>query len=183
MLLPVSELTMGYFARLATAIQALDPLTLGSLLSVVRRIRMTQATLFVCGNGGSYATAQHWCADLHKAVGVQTHHLGGNAALLTAIGNDVQYSRVFADELLRYGYPTRDALVVLSVSGTSPNILAACTAAHDQHLPVVAITGTASTVIETHATIVIRVPDTDYGVVEDAMGAIGHWLIDNLRDR
>ena len=77
--------------------------------------------VFVIGNGGSYANAQHIANDL-LAVGVPAFTL--DAASLTASANDFGYEGVYA-RWLRVVASSRDLLIALSGSGTSQNILCA----------------------------------------------------------
>ena len=77
--------------------------------------------VFVIGNGGSYANAQHIANDL-LAVGVPAFTL--DAASLTAIANDFGYERCFARWIETVG-SSKDLLISLSGSGTSRNVLEA----------------------------------------------------------
>lgn len=85
--------------------------------------------LLICGNGGSAADAQHVAGELvnrflrdrrpYAAVALST-----DTSVLTSIANDVSYDEVFARQVRALGRPG-DALLVLSTSGASPNILRA----------------------------------------------------------
>ena len=90
--------------------------------------------VFLIGNGGSYANAQHIANDL-LAVGVRAFTM--DAATLTATANDFGYPEVFARWLRVVASPA-DLLIALSGSGTSPNILRAieeaCRIGMDTHL-------------------------------------------------
>jgi len=77
--------------------------------------------VFLIGNGGSYANAQHIANDL-LAVGVPAFTM--DAASLTAIANDFTFTEVFA-RWLRVVASRKDLLIALSGSGTSPNIIMA----------------------------------------------------------
>ena len=75
---------MNHLRELINTLHILDPHTLTPLVPLVRDCRMRGATLWLCGNGGSFATAQHWACDLTKVCAVRAHVLGANAASLTA---------------------------------------------------------------------------------------------------
>lgn len=85
-------------------------------------------TVFLCGNGGSMADAQHIAGELvgrfsHKGrYALPAFVLGSNPAAATAIANDFGYEEVFARELTAYAVPNRDVLLAFSTSGRSPNI-------------------------------------------------------------
>ncbi|MFZ4407911.1 MAG: SIS domain-containing protein, partial [Paracraurococcus sp.] len=85
--------------------------------------------LLFCGNGGSAADAQHWAGELvsrfhYDRPGLAAVALTTDSSILTAIGNDYGYERVFARQVEALGAPG-DVLFALSTSGRSPNILAA----------------------------------------------------------
>lgn len=82
---------------------------------------MLTKRVYIIGNGGSYANAAHICNDL-LAAGVRAFTL--DAATLTASANDFGYETVFERWLAVVGEPG-DALIALSGSGRSPNILRA----------------------------------------------------------
>jgi D-sedoheptulose 7-phosphate isomerase len=102
-------------------------------------------TVFVFGNGGSAADAQHFAAELvgryeaerkaWPAVALTT-----DTSALTAIGNDYGFDRVFARQLEALGRPG-DVAIGISTSGTSPNVLRALEAANDRGLATIALTG------------------------------------------
>ena len=94
----------------------------------LRRARDQGATIFVAGNGGSAATASHWANDLGKTAKrsgqapIRVMSLSDNASWITALANDEGYDRVFAGQLENFLRP-EDILVVISASGSSPNLV------------------------------------------------------------
>lgn len=91
------------------------------------------------GNGGSATDATDLVADLQRA-GRAAIDLTGDPAILTAIANDVGVEAVFARQVIAYGRPG-DALVALSTSGGSPNVIAALAEARRRGLATVAFVG------------------------------------------
>ncbi|ATO13869.1 phosphoheptose isomerase [Micromonospora sp. WMMA2032] len=103
--------------------------------------------LLVAGNGGSAAEAQHLTAELvgklrHDRQPLSAIALHAETSALTAIGNDYGYDEIFARQVRAHGRPD-DLLLLLSTSGTSPNLLTAAHAAHDSGLRCWAFTGPA----------------------------------------
>jgi D-sedoheptulose 7-phosphate isomerase len=92
----------------------------GRIASMIRQRRENRNTIFVCGNGGSATTAEHFTNDLF-AKGVKAICLNSNTAIMTMIANDFGYEHVFEKQLEVYAEPN-DLLVVFSCSGTSLNI-------------------------------------------------------------
>jgi len=163
---------VNYFQELQKTLGQIDP---SPLLDFVRDC---QGTLWLAGNGGSASTAQHWACDLSKAAGRRVQALGSNPAVLTAWANDVSYSEALAKEF-EHSARLGDALIVLSCSGRSSNILALIGAALGYRIPHMLITGAhAPTYAQTPAMVI---PHTHYGVLEDCHLAIGHWLTEELR--
>lgn len=76
--------------------------------------------IWVAGNGGSAATAEHFATDLVKK-GYPAICLNSNTPLITMIANDYGYDQIFSKQLEKLS--TRDDLLItISCSGTSPNI-------------------------------------------------------------
>jgi D-sedoheptulose 7-phosphate isomerase len=98
-----------------------------------------------CGNGGSAADAQHFAAELvnrfeRERPPLAAIALSTDTSTLTSIANDYAYQQVFSKPLRALGR-RGDALLALSTSGNSPNVIEAIHAAHELGLRVVALTG------------------------------------------
>ncbi|WP_280219207.1 D-sedoheptulose-7-phosphate isomerase [Nocardia neocaledoniensis] len=101
--------------------------------------------LFTCGNGGSAAEAQHLSAELTGRFRAERRPLAAIAlhcdtSATTAIVNDYGIEEMFARQLRAHGRPG-DALVVLSTSGASPNVVATAKTAQDMGITTWAMTG------------------------------------------
>jgi D-sedoheptulose 7-phosphate isomerase len=91
------------------------------------------------GNGGSATDATDVVADL-QAAGRPAIDLAGDPAILTAIANDVGVEAVFARQVIAYG-ERGDALIALSTSGGSGNVIAALAEARRRGLATIALVG------------------------------------------
>ena len=120
-------------------------------------------TVFVCGNGGSAADAQHFAAELTGRFESRTRPALPGIALtvdtsaLTSIGNDFGFERVFARQLAGLAREG-DALVGISTSGRSPNVLAAMAEARTLGMRTVALTGEDASALAPFADIAVAVP-------------------------
>lgn len=90
--------------------------------------------LFICGNGGSAADAQHFAAELtgrfeKERRGYPATALSTDTSALTSIGNDYGFDQVFARQLEALAM-RGDVLVAISTSGNSPNVVKAVEQAH-----------------------------------------------------
>ncbi len=101
--------------------------------------------LFVCGNGGSAADAQHFAAEWVCKYKKERRSLPAialtvNTATITAIGNDYGYEHVFERQIEALG-KKGDVLVAITTSGASKNILSAVAKAKELGLTVIVLTG------------------------------------------
>ena len=103
-------------------------------------------SVYICGNGGSAADAQHIAAEMvgrfqrngRKALPCVA--MTTDTSIITALGNDFGFENVFARQVEALGKPG-DVLWVLSTSGKSPNIVKAVNIAHERGMKIVAMTG------------------------------------------
>jgi D-sedoheptulose 7-phosphate isomerase len=101
--------------------------------------------VLACGNGGSAADAQHFAAELINRFEMERAPLAAIAlttdtSTLTSIANDYAYEQVFSKQVRGIGR-RGDALLAISTSGNSRNVLDAMQAAHELGVRVVALTG------------------------------------------
>ncbi|MGV3492794.1 MAG: phosphoheptose isomerase [Ramlibacter sp.] len=101
--------------------------------------------VLACGNGGSAADAQHFSAEFVGRYERERPELAAialttDSSILTAVGNDYDFNRIFSKQVRALGQ-SGDVLLALSTSGNSANVLAAIEAAHEREMTVVALTG------------------------------------------
>jgi D-sedoheptulose 7-phosphate isomerase len=101
--------------------------------------------ILLCGNGGSAADAQHFATELtvrylEDRRALPALALTTDSSTLTAAANDLGFARVFARQVEAFGRPG-DALVAISTSGTSPNVIEAVREARARGLVTVGLTG------------------------------------------
>jgi D-sedoheptulose 7-phosphate isomerase len=109
-----------------------------TLLAAAEALRGAGRVLTL-GNGGSATDATDLAADLQRA-GRAAIDLTGDPAILTALANDIGVEAIFARQVIAYGRPG-DALVALSTSGGSGNVIAALAEARRRGLVTVAFVG------------------------------------------
>lgn len=184
-------------ARAAPAFKAAARLMLGRLAA--------GGTLFVCGNGGSAADADHIAGELAKGFlsarplgaeaagalsaagglaaelaprlqrGLRAVSLSANAALMSAIANDQGYELVFAQQLLALARPG-DLLLCLSTSGRSASVRAASELAGAIGVAAMALAGPARCPLDDSCEPAIHCPGRDAGEIQDAHRAVYHAL-------
>ncbi len=187
MLENIATVVRTYRAELQTA---LDALTLHDVEAVAREILDAYergARIFVCGNGGSAATASHMACDLAKntAFGatprVHAHALTDNTALLTALANDLGYDQIFSEQLVQAPIAASDLLIAISGSGASPNVLRAVAVAHEAGARVVGITGIGGGKLAPMADVAIVVASNSMEIVEDVHLVANHAITRAVR--
>jgi len=129
--------------KLAAAQALTEPLERASRL-MVDTLR-GGGKILSCGNGGSAADAQHFAAELvnrfeRERPPLAAIALSTDTSSLTSIANDYAYQQVFSKPLRAFGR-RGDALLAISTSGNSANVLDAIHAAHEMGVRVVALTG------------------------------------------
>jgi D-sedoheptulose 7-phosphate isomerase len=178
----------GYLERLRVAIEGLPRERLNELGEILLRAYRADKQVFVVGNGGSSSTASHMAADLAKnTIGPNMRRfrimsLNENAAIVTALANDLGYENVFSEQLTSL-VGAGDVLIAVSASGNSPNILNAMEYARSRSAEVVGLLGFDGGRAVGLADLAIVVPSSDYGIVEDLHLVINHMLVDFFRDR
>lgn len=142
-------------------------------------VREQQKTVYLIGNGASASMASHFSADLAKNGHLHTQ-VFSDLSLLTAIGNDLGYSEVFAVPLERRAQPG-DLLVAISSSGRSPNILNAARVAGAKKMKLITLTGfDADNPLRQLGDLNAHVPTGTYGLTETCHAAILHHWMDSV---
>lgn len=136
--------------------------------------------LLFCGNGGSAADAQHWAGELvsrfnYERPGLPAIALTTDTSILTAIGNDYGYDRVFARQIEALGAPG-DVLVAISTSGNSPNVVAAIEAARARELATIGFTGQGGGRMAALCDVCIRIPSASTPRIQEGHAVLGHAL-------
>ena len=164
--------------------RALDAVPAAAIAEVVELIRMAGAEgrrIFVCGNGGNAANAAHFTTDLGKGASAvaprpfKVLSLADNVSWMTAIGNDYSFDELFVRQLENHA-ERGDLLILSSVSGSSPNLVAAARWAREHGLVTIALVGGKRGTVAAHADHLIVIDDTHYGRVEDVQMNILHML-------
>lgn len=142
--------------------------------------------ILFCGNGGSASDAQHFAAELTGRFLRDRPPLPGlalvcNAAAMTAIANDYGYDATFERQVRALGRP-EDALLGISTSGNSENVVNALSAAKELGMLTIALTGECKGAVDAHADHCLKVPSVETPRVQEMHLAVGHILCELLED-
>lgn len=164
------ELIESYLAGLKS-VKADDIEIIADMLSDAARV-------FVAGNGGSAATAIHFASDLRSA-GVDATSLCDNIAVFSRLANDKSYEDVFASQITDIG--EGHALVLISASGRSPNIIKAAVSV-PYYVPVIGLIGCGGGVLGRMAKHSIIVDSHDFGVIEGVHDCVCHMIASLVKE-
>lgn len=140
-----------------------------------------QGQLFLCGNGGSAADAQHIATEFvsrfyKERKGLSAEALSTNTSTLTAVGNDYSFERVFSRQIEAKGRKG-DMLIGISTSGKSRNVLQALESAKEIGMSTMLLMGDFHTdIVEDFVDYLIKVPSTITPRIQEAHIFLGHTL-------
>jgi D-sedoheptulose 7-phosphate isomerase len=140
--------------------------------------------VYVLGNGGSAADAQHIAAELlgrykldRKAL--PTVALTTDSSSLTAISNDLGFEHVFARQLEGLVQPG-DVVWILSTSGNSPNVLEAARVAAQRGAITIGFTGQTGGKLAELCTLTFRAPHTEADRIQEAHVLAYHYICEKV---
>ena len=164
--------------RVATELEA----EMDAALELVRATVARSGTLFLCGNGGSAADAQHMATEYvvrymrnrraYPAIALTT-----DTSLLTAAGNDIGFENVFSRQVEALAKPG-DLLVIHSTSGNSPNVLRAAEAARAKGVKVLAFSARDGGALRALADYNVVIPTTRTDRAQELHLCIEHVICD-----
>jgi len=132
--------------------------------------------VFVCGNGGSSATAEHFASDLFSR-NIKAICLNSNTSIVTMIANDFGYKYIFSRQMDLYA-EKEDLLIVISGSGLSDNILEALIPIKGYRtFALLGMGGGGALPLADNS---ILIESDDYGIIEDEHMKIVHTIKDML---
>jgi D-sedoheptulose 7-phosphate isomerase len=178
----------GYVDALSRALLSIDWKQLNRAIAEIEGVRAGGARLWVAGNGGSAAIADHLLCDWVKGTftpsgaPIHVHSLVSSTSLLTACANDFGYEASFSRQIEMQAQPG-DVVICISSSGNSANILAALRAAGTMGLRTIAITGFDGGEAARVADINLHVAAHNYGIVEDCHQILMHNIAQYIYGR
>lgn len=170
-----------YRAELLDTIRTIDVEKVGRAIELFKEAREHNRHIFVCGNGGSAATASHFACDVVKGASCgrpsrfRIMALTDQLPTITAYANDVSYDCVFEEQLRNFAEPG-DVVMAISGSGNSPNVIRALEYARETGCRTIALTGRDGGRLGPLAELNIQVPVQHMGRIEDAHMIVCHMI-------
>ena len=183
---------LDYLVRSRDTVQAAidDP----AFVAVIRDIVEVTANaigngrkLLLAGNGGSAADAQHLAGEMlsrlnYDRAPAAALALTTDSSVLTAIGNDYGYDRLFERQILGLGSPG-DVFIAISTSGRSPNILRAIDVARKQRIVTVGFTGRTGGEMPSRCDMCLRAPSDSTPLIQQIHITAGHIICGLVEER
>ncbi|MDY6914590.1 MAG: SIS domain-containing protein [Planctomycetota bacterium] len=136
--------------------------------------------VFLFGNGGSAADAQHIAGELvgrflRERPAMKAHALTTDTSVLTCLANDYQFDAIFARQL-QANACAGDVAVGLTTSGDSANVLAGLAAAREMGMKTIALTGEGGGKCAKLADVLLDVPADSSPRIQEAHAVIYHII-------
>ncbi len=175
-----------YTDNLINVAKNLDLKKIEKSSNLIEKTIKNNGTIFVCGNGGSHAIANHYVCDYFKVLSQQTKlkvkikSLCSESALMSAISNDISYDDVFlyqAERLMQKG----DILILISSSGNSKNIKKVLKFTNKKKIKTIGLCAFSGGYLRRKSTIPIYSKINNYGISEDINHIIMHLVMQYIK--
>ena len=183
-----------YLGRLAESVQQVSPCRMRAWADLIYACWQEGRFVFIVGNGGSATTSSHMSEDLGKSLLRQADlhdeskkrlkvlSLTDNTGWIMAVGNDLDYSQIFVQQLMNYA-SEGDLVIAISGSGNSPNVLKAVDWANRHGVATFGLTGFNGGELKRIQQHGIHIPVNDMGMVESIHLGLFHWVLDDVYGR
>ena len=163
-------------------LESLDEKEISDVMNVLENTRLNGNRVFICGNGGSAATASHFCCDFNKGVSYSQEVkynfecLNDNIPMMMAIANDISYEDIFS-EPLKNKMRKEDVLLAISGSGNSKNVVKAVKYAKSIGATTVGLVGYDGGKVKELVDHCIHVKINNMQIVEDVHMTMDHVMM------
>jgi len=172
----------NYIEKSRVVIEKLNISEINQFINLLCEARDEGKQIFIMGNGGSSATASHFCNDFNKGASYEFKDkkrfkflcLNDNVSSLTAYANDVSYESSFVEQLKNFFNPG-DLVIGISGSGNSKNVLNAIEYANSNNGITIGLTGYNGGKLKAMVKYSVHVDINDMQIVEDL-----HMMLDHL---
>lgn len=174
-----------YFNKLKSTIDLISINDLNQLINILVDAKNTDKTIFIMGNGGSAATASHFCCDFNKGISYGNEKmfkficLNDNIPTMMAYANDISYDDVFIGPLKNF-LKKDDLVIGISGSGNSKNVIKAMEYANELGAFTIGLTGYTGGKIKQICKHNVHIPVNDMQIAEDLHMVLDHCMMSIL---
>lgn len=167
------------------ALNSLNYEEIDSAVQAIVSVWKNEGDIYICGNGGSAATASHYVNDFNKGISEKVgrkfrmHCLCDNFATVMAIANDINYDEVFRFQLTGI-LREKDLVIGISGSGNSRNVIYAVEYAKQHGVKTIAMTGYDGGILRRIADYKMHVPVENMQITEDIHMFFDHMMMSIL---
>lgn len=171
-----------YFTGINNILNNINIESISKIICALKEAHNDKKKIFLIGNGGSAATANHFMCDLGKNAikdnenRFQILSLSDSVSCITAYGNDIGYKSVFVEQL-RNLMESGDLLIAISASGNSPNIIEAVKYAKKKNGIVISLTGFEGGELKGISNLNVNIDSDSYEKIEDIHLMISHIIV------
>ena len=157
------------------------------LANDITQTKIKNKKIFICGNGGSAANANHISNDLMLGfskikIGFPLLSLSSNIAKISCIGNDVGYEKIFSNQLRVLGNKD-DLLIILSGSGNSKNIIEVAKQAKKMKIYVFGLIGFDGGMVKNLLNSYIHFKSNDMQICEDMQMIFMNYVLKKISNQ
>lgn len=187
---PLIEGMNEHLKRTVEVLEKTDLEAVSALVEKLYEAYQDGTRVFICGNGGSAATASHFSEDLAKSTikdqtvqkRLRVNSLTDSVPFISALGNDWGYDTVFREQLVTSA-EEGDILISISGSGNSPNVINAVQWAMDNGLFTVGFSGFNGGKLKSMVDLSVHSPVLDMEVAENTHMVVVHLVVSGLRTK
>jgi D-sedoheptulose 7-phosphate isomerase len=175
----------SYLRNLSNSILFADLESMDKAAKLILSTIKKKKTIYVCGNGGSAAIANHYVCDFLKFFRQKTKYipkiisLSNSIETITAIANDIDYNKIFsyqAESLCE----KNDLIIIISSSGKSKNIIEIIKTAKKKGIKILGFSGFKGGYLKKNSDISVHIAAENYGISEDSHHILMHVLLQYL---
>ncbi len=144
--------------------------------------------IFLCGNGGSAADAEHLAAEFIVRLrpkfnrrSIPAVSLSSNTAIITACGNDFSFKKIFTRSLQGL-YKKNDILIAISTSGNSKNIVDVLKFCKKEKINSIGFLGNNGGVAKKYCNINLIVPSSNTARIQEMHIFLGHFIFESVEN-
>ena len=175
----------NYVKKLFEALNTISIRNLDKASDQIRRTIKKNGTIYVCGNGGSAAIANHYVVDFLKFFREKSNlkpkiiSFSNSIETISAISNDIDYKFIFKYQAETY-CKKNDLLIIISSSGNSKNIIEIVKYARSKKIKTIGFSGFKGGYLKRNSNISVHVNSQNYGMSEDSHHILMHLTLQYL---